>query len=187
ARAPERVERAGARLSLASDLRRRRAQRDPDPQGGAADLLAAGQGLLLADAREVRDPGLPPARLLLPARAADDVRRPRARDQRGDPALPRPPDHGRHDRARSPSAHLGNAVHALRHVVRHGVEQGPALTSPESEEGAYDAVTAAAPEELRSTLAVDRNRMIEQLPWVRGASSVLDIGGVYGAFAPSCA
>src|SRR5205085_10412855 len=63
ARAPERLERAGARLPVAADLRRRRAQRDPDPQGRAADLLAPGQGLLLADEGEVRDPRLPPARV----------------------------------------------------------------------------------------------------------------------------
>ena len=43
----------------------------------AADLVAAREGLLLAAAREVRDPRLPPARLLLRARAPDDVRRPR--------------------------------------------------------------------------------------------------------------
>ena len=35
------------------------------------------EGLLLADAREVRDPRLPPARLLLRARVPDDARRPR--------------------------------------------------------------------------------------------------------------
>ncbi len=62
ARAPERLERARARLPLAADLRRRRAKRDPHPQGRAPDLVAAGEGLLLADAREVRDPRLPPAR-----------------------------------------------------------------------------------------------------------------------------
>ena len=57
------------------DLRRRRALGDQDPQGRAADLLAARQGLLLAAAGEVRDPRLPPARLLLRARAPDDGRR----------------------------------------------------------------------------------------------------------------
>ncbi len=57
------------------------------PQRRAADLVAARQGLLLAAAREVRDPGLPPARLLLPARHPDDARRARARARRDGPAL----------------------------------------------------------------------------------------------------
>src|SRR5581483_2638224 len=65
ARAPERDQRAGARLPVAADLRRRRALRDPAAEGDPADELAAAEGLLLADAREVRDPRLPPARLLL--------------------------------------------------------------------------------------------------------------------------
>ena len=79
ARAPERLERARARHPLAADLRRRRALRDQAPQGRAADLVAARQGLLLAAAGEVRDPRLPPARLLLRARDPDDARRPRPR------------------------------------------------------------------------------------------------------------
>ena len=82
ARAPERVERARARLPLAPDLRRRRALGDQDPQRRAADLVAALEGLLLADAREVRDPRLPPARLLLLPRLPDDDRRSRARHLR---------------------------------------------------------------------------------------------------------
>ena len=44
------------------------------PQGRPADLLAAREGLLLADAREVRDPRLPPARVLLLPRLPDDDR-----------------------------------------------------------------------------------------------------------------
>ena len=40
-RPPERVERARARLSVAADLRRRRAVGHPLPQGRAADLVAA--------------------------------------------------------------------------------------------------------------------------------------------------
>ena len=77
ARAPERLERAGARLPVTADLRRRRALRDPAAEGRADDLVAAGEGLLLADAREVRDPRLPPAGLLLRARLPGDADRPR--------------------------------------------------------------------------------------------------------------
>ena len=40
------------------------------PQGRPAHLLAAPEGLLLAHAGEVRDPRLPPARLLLPPRVS---------------------------------------------------------------------------------------------------------------------
>ena len=36
-------------------------------------------------------------------------------------------DHAGDDRAGRAAAHLGQPVHALRHVVRHGVEQRPAL------------------------------------------------------------
>ena len=72
ARAPERLERARARLPLAAGLRRRRAVGDQAAPRRAADLVAAREGLLLAAAREVRDPRLPPARLLLRARARDD-------------------------------------------------------------------------------------------------------------------
>ena len=75
ARAPERRSTRGCGHPVAADLRRRRALRDPDPQGRAAHLVAARQGLLLADAREVRDPRLPPARLLLRPRLRDDGRR----------------------------------------------------------------------------------------------------------------
>src|SRR6185503_8811025 len=84
ARAPERLERTGARLPLAADLRRRRALRHPAAQGRADDLLAAAEGLLLADEGEVRDPRLPPARLLLRARNdhVPDRARPRDRDHR---------------------------------------------------------------------------------------------------------
>ena len=69
ARPPERVERARARHSLAPGLRRRRAVGHQDPQGRPAHLVAAAEGLLLADAGEVRDPRLPSARVLL--RASD--------------------------------------------------------------------------------------------------------------------
>ena len=75
ARPPERDQRARARRPVAADLQRRRAVRDQAPEGRAADLLAADEGLLLADAGEVRHPRLPPARLLLRARDRDDGRR----------------------------------------------------------------------------------------------------------------
>jgi hypothetical protein len=55
----------------------RRALGDQDPQGHSEDLVAVGEGLLLADARQVCDPGLPPARLLLRLRLPDDATRPR--------------------------------------------------------------------------------------------------------------
>src|SRR5205807_1277006 len=86
ARAPERLERPRSRLSLTADLRRRRALRNQAAQSRAIDLVAAGQGFLLADAPEVRDPRLSPARVLLPARVPDDGDRPRARDRRDRPA-----------------------------------------------------------------------------------------------------
>ena len=82
ARAPERRERARARLPVAPGVRRRRALGHPLPQGRAAHLLAADQGLLLAAAREVRDPRLPSARLLLRVRLPRDARRARARHRR---------------------------------------------------------------------------------------------------------
>ncbi len=65
ARAPERLERARPRRPLEADLRRGREVGNPPPQGGADDLLAPAEGVLLADEGEVRDPRLPPARLLL--------------------------------------------------------------------------------------------------------------------------
>ena len=65
ARAPERDLRERARRAVATDLRRRRALGDQDPQRRAADRVAPLQGLLVADEGEVRDPRLPPARLLL--------------------------------------------------------------------------------------------------------------------------
>src|SRR5439155_2014439 len=77
ARPPERVERACPRRSVAADLRRRRAFRDPPAEGRADDLLAAAEGLLLAAADEVRDPRLSPARLLLHLRLRDDFARAR--------------------------------------------------------------------------------------------------------------
>ena len=78
-------------IPVAADLRRRRAVGDQDPQRRAADLVAALEGLLLADAREVRDPRLPPARLLLLPRRPDDDGRPRARHLRD--GAPRCPGH----------------------------------------------------------------------------------------------
>ena len=90
---------------------------DPD------DLVAAGQGLLLADAREVRHPRLPPARLLLRARHPDDARSGSASGSREVVLRILGNDITRgDDRARRAAADLGLAVHALRDVVRHGVE-----------------------------------------------------------------
>ena len=99
-------------------------------QGRADDLLAAGEGLLLADAREVRDPRLPPARLLLRARLPGHADRARPRDRRARPADHGQRDHAGDDRARRAAADLGLAVHALRDVVRHGVEQGSRRSRP---------------------------------------------------------
>ena len=48
---------------------------------------------------------------------------------RGGPAHRGEPDHERLDRPRRPPRHLGASASALRHVVRHGVEQGFALTA----------------------------------------------------------
>ena len=42
---------------------------------------------------------------------------------------------GRHGRAGRAAARLGQPVHAVRDVVRHGVEQGPALSSPPARPG----------------------------------------------------
>ncbi len=58
------------------------------------------KALLLADAREVRDPGLPPARLLLRVRDPLSRSRPRARARRDGPSYPRQRAHGRDGRAR---------------------------------------------------------------------------------------
>ena len=71
ARPPERPERARARRPLAADLRRGRAVGHQAALGRAADLVAPVQGVLVADGAEVRDPRLPPARLLLRLRRAD--------------------------------------------------------------------------------------------------------------------
>src|SRR5207237_10917129 len=68
ARAPERVEPARAGLSLAADLRGGGAERHSAVARGAGDLLAAPEGLLLADAREVRYRRPPPARSFLSPR-----------------------------------------------------------------------------------------------------------------------
>ena len=129
ARAPERLERARPRLPLAPDLRRRRAVGDQAAPGRAADLVAALKGFFWRLKREVRDPRLPPARLLLRARAPDDVRRPRCSARsRLILRLNGQRDHDADDRPRRAAADLGQPVHALRDVVRHGVEQGPALS-----------------------------------------------------------
>ena len=85
ARPPQRPERARPRHPVPADLRRRRALGDQDPQRRAADRLAPVQGVLVADEGEVRDPRLPPARLLLRPRHVDDSRRLRPRPARHDP------------------------------------------------------------------------------------------------------
>src|SRR5204862_1811531 len=89
ARAPERLERPRQGYPFATDLRRRRALRNPSAEGRADDLLAAAEGLLLAAADEVRDPRLPPARLLLHVRLPDDRAWPRPRPRRGGAAYRR--------------------------------------------------------------------------------------------------
>ena len=63
------------------------------------------------------------------------VRRPPARRDRGDPAAQGERDHDADDRPRRAAPDLGQPVHALRDVVRHGVEQGPALRPPADREG----------------------------------------------------
>ena len=79
ARAPERDQRPRARCPVATRLRRRRDARASACAACPRDLLAADEGVLLADAREVRDPRLPPARLLLRLRAPLLAARARAR------------------------------------------------------------------------------------------------------------
>ena len=83
------------------------------------------KGVLLAAAREVRDPRLPPARLLLRVRLPLDAGGPRARRRRDRLPHRRVRRERRHRRPDRPAPDLRLAVHALRHVVRHGVEQRP--------------------------------------------------------------
>ena len=52
--------------------------------------------------------------------------------------LLRQPDHDRDDRARRAAPDLGHAVHALRDVVRPGVEQGAALTGDNDDASTTD-------------------------------------------------
>src|SRR5205814_9317473 len=111
---PERLERAGARRPITAGVRRRRKIGDPAAPGRALDLAAPLQGLLVAALAEVRDPRLPPARVLLRARRRDVGRRVRARRRGGGAPHPRQPDPGGDDRARRPAADLRLAVLALR-------------------------------------------------------------------------
>src|SRR5207248_2624358 len=117
ARPPERLEREGARRPCAADLRRRRALGDPAAEGDSRDLVAADQALLVAALAEVRDPGLPPAGLLLRVRAV--LARVRARPRH----LPDRDQGGgvRGDRgcrgAGRATALVRAALHAVRHVV----------------------------------------------------------------------
>src|SRR5439155_5431829 len=146
ARAPERLEREGPRRALAADLRRRRAFRDPPAQGDPGDLVAPVQGLLVADVAEVRDSGLSPAGLLLRLRAVFAAVRPRARDL---------PDRdqggglcgdGRRGGADRAAASVRAALYVVRDVVRHGVEQGPALVRQHSQfDEDFDRAIALAP------------------------------------------
>ena len=91
------------------------------------DLVAADEGVLLADAREVRDPRLPSARLLLCLRNPVLASRARARDHGHDPSYRRQRARGRNGRPRRPAPHRGPALHAVRHAFRHGVEPRAAV------------------------------------------------------------
>ena len=74
----------------------------------------------------------------------------------GDGAAHRRPQHpGRDDRARRAAPHLGQPVHAVRDVVRHGVEQGPALGPPASG-SSPPAVTYGDSDPLRSESGSDQ-------------------------------
>ena len=89
-------------------------------------------------------------------------RRPRARDRRdGSPPVGQP-HHAGHDRPGRAAADLRQPVHALRHVVRHGVEQRPALSS------AAQVVSERGPSVWRSRRVVATNR--SELPYGRETS-----------------
>ena len=77
-------------------------------------------------------------------RAADDRRRPPPRRDRGDPAPEGERDHDADDRPRRAAPDLGQPVHALRDVVRHGVEQGPALDAGPSHASFTESLARAA-------------------------------------------
>ena len=64
--------------------------------------------------------------------------RPRARDQRGRAADPRQPDHRSYGGSRGVATDLRLPVHALRDVVRHGIEQGPGRPGPEKDRSRLD-------------------------------------------------
>src|SRR5204863_8375169 len=106
-----------------------RALGNPPAARRALDLAAPLQGLLVAPLAEVRDPRLPPARLLLCPRHPDVDRRLCARRRGSRAARPRKRHHRGDDRARRAAPDLRVAVHAVRDVVRHGIEQGAALES----------------------------------------------------------
>ena len=126
------------------------------------------EGLLLAAAREVRDPRLPPARLLLRARDPDD-RSPASCSAliEVDPAAEGERDHDADDRPRRAAADLGQPVHAVRDVVRHGVEQGPALNGF-SLQGFSSCATACSMAVEQVPQAVERGDVAEE---VRTAAS----------------
>jgi len=85
------------------------------------------KGVLLASAGEVRHPRLSPACPLLFAGVRPARGRAHPRTDRDGTADRREPDPVRHHRPRRALRHLGAPASALRHVVRHGVEQGPPL------------------------------------------------------------
>ena len=70
----------------------------PPALGRAEDLLAPDEGLLLAHGPPLRDPRLPPARLLLHGRVLQLPDRPEPRELRRRQALLRPPTDRRHSR-----------------------------------------------------------------------------------------
>ena len=117
---------ARARHPVTADLRRRRAVGDQAPVSRAADLLAADEGVLLADGASLRDPRLSSARVLLHGRLLQLPDRLRARHVTRS---------HRHFSGHPPTPGLATIValmmnfslfvHAVRDVVRHGDQQGP--------------------------------------------------------------
>ncbi len=115
--------------AVTAGLQRRRAVGHPLLARDPSHLVAPVQGVLVAAVAEVRDPGLPPARVLLRVRDRDVPRRAGARHRGGRAADPRQPDPAGDSRARGAAAALRLAVHAVRDVVRPGEKQRPALTT----------------------------------------------------------
>ena len=84
--------------------------------------------VLLAHGPEVRHPRLPPTRLLLHGRARHLADRVRAGRVIGRRALHRRSSQAGNGDPRCDVAHLRGPVHAVRHVVRHGKQQGASLS-----------------------------------------------------------